>query len=269
MDIEIRKKIYKFPIIYYLCQKIVDINNRIYFSQFNKKTDNLKKILNLKDSHKGERCFIVGNGPSLTMEDLELIKDEDCFASNLIFKIFDKTEWRPKYYFIQDRYADTGDILDTIDLECLFVGDYYWRKRGMKNKNAICVHSARSFNKHRVDFSNDMEKALVSHYTITYTMIQAAIYMGYKNIYLLGMDHSYALTYDSKGNVTKDESIVSHIFEDKNPKDVIANIEGMNKAYISARDYADSHGVLIMNATRGGKLEWFRRVTLEEVLQNG
>ncbi len=267
MNIKIRKKIHKIPILYNLCQRIINIENNIFYKNFNRKNNNIDKILQLKDSQKGKRCFIVGNGPSLTLDDLEKIKNEDCFASNLIFKIFDETTWRPKFYFIQDRYADTGNILNTIDLEYLFVGDYYWRKRGMKNPNAICIHSAMSFNKNKVDFSEDMTKVLISHYTVTYTMIQAAIYMGYKEIFLLGMDHNYALTYDSKGNVIDDKSIKSHVFEDKNPKDIIANIVGMNKAYISAKEYALKHGINIYNATRGGKLEWFERVKLEEVIK--
>lgn len=268
MDIKLRRMIYKIPFIYELCQRIVDIGNSIFYRKLNAQTDNLKRIREFKNIKEGQKCFIVGNGPSLTMQDLELIKKEDCFASNLIFKIFDKTEWRPKYYFLQDRYADTGNILDDIDLEYMFIGDYYWRKRGMKNPNSICIHSARSFNKNSVDFSDNMEKSLVSHYTITYAMIQAAIYMGYSEIYLLGMDHSYALSYDSSGNVTSSPDTKSHVFEDKNPKDVIANIEGMNKAYISARDYADKHGIKIINVTRGGKLEWFPRMTLEEALKH-
>ena len=268
MNQELRKKIYKLPAIYGICQRIVDINNQIFYRNYCRKTDNTSKISALHNLHKGEKCFIVGNGPSLTMQDLALIQDKDCFASNLIFKIFDKTTWRPKYYFIQDRYADTGNILDTINLKCLFIGDYYWRTRGMKNPNAICIHSARSFNHESVDFSEDMTKSLVSHFTITYTMIQAAVYMGYSDIFLLGMDHSYALTYDSKGNVTEDSTVSNHIFEDKNPKEVIANIEGMNKAYIAAQEYASTHGIKIYNATRGGKLEWFPRISLVEAVNN-
>ena len=29
----------------------------------------------LKDKYQGERCFIVGNGPSLTVKDLDKLKD--------------------------------------------------------------------------------------------------------------------------------------------------------------------------------------------------
>ena len=258
MNQELRKKIYKVPALYYLCQKAVEASNMHFYKSFCKKTDNLERIKSLKNKHSGERCFIVGNGPSLTMEDLDLIKNEDCFAANLIFRIFDKTAWRPKYYFVLDRYADTGDALDSIQLEYMFIGDYYWRVRGMNNPNAICVHSVRSHSDNEIEFSEEISKVLIAHYTVTYAMIQTAVYMGYKEIYLLGMDHSYALTYDSKGNVT----------EDKNPREVIANIEGMNKAYIGARDYAKSHGIKIINTTRGGRLEWFPRKSLEEILIN-
>lgn len=267
MKIEFRKKIYRMPYIYKICQIIVNINNKVFYSYFNAVKHHDKKLSQLKQLKKGKRCFIVGNGPSLTLDDLEMLKGEDCFAANLIYKIFDKTDWRPNYYFIQDRYADTGNILDTLDIPYMFIGDYYWRKRGVNNKNAICIHSARSFKGDKVDFSEDITKKVVSHCTITYSMIQMAIYMGYKEIYLIGMDHNYEFTYDCLGNIIHNKYVNSHIFEDRNPNEVIANIEGMNKAYISAKSYADKNGIKIINTTRGGKLEWFKRENLEEVLE--
>ena len=47
-----------------------------------------KRLRNLKGVAAGKRCFIVGNGPSLTVEDLERIQNEDSFACNYIFRIF-------------------------------------------------------------------------------------------------------------------------------------------------------------------------------------
>lgn len=267
MDIELRKKIKKIKPVYNLGQRILKVDCRHFYNKFNKKTDNLEKMQNLYNSKAGKRCFIVGNGPSLTLDDLDKIKTEDCFAANLIFKIFDNTEWRPKYYFLIDRYADTGNVLDELDLQYLFIGDYYWKHRGMCNPNAICIHAERAIGKEKVKFSEDITKVIYGHYTVTHVMIQMAVYMGYKEIYLLGMDHSYSLTYDQAGNVIEDLTVKSHVFEDKNPKDVIADIEGMNKAYITCRDYADSHDIRIYNSTRGGKLEWFPRKTLEEVIE--
>jgi len=266
MKIGLRKIIYKIPFAYALCVGIVDVNNRVFYRRFCKHSENLEKLKRLKNTKLGKRCFIVGNGPSLLISDLELIKGEDTFAANLIYKIFDKTEWRPTYYFIQDRYADTGNSLDGLEIPYMFIGDYYWRKRGINNKNAICFHTHKRNVSGQIGFSRDIECGVFDSYTITYSMIQVAAYLGYKEIYFLGMDHNYALSYDSSGNVKRDESVKSHFFEDKNPDDVIANIEGMNKAYIAARGYADNYGMKIINVTRGGRLDWFPRASLEEVL---
>lgn len=266
MNIEIRKIIKRNKILYNAGQHILRINCKKFYNDLNKKTDNQMRIKKLKDTHLNERCFIVGNGPSLTMNDLDMIKDEDCFAANLIYKVFDRTKWRPKYYVLIDRYADTGDSLDNIDLPYLFIGDYYWKHRGMVNKNAICIHADRAIGKEETKFSEDVDKVVYGNYTVTHVMIQLAVYLGYKEIYLLGMDHSYALTYDENGKVIKDKSVKSHVFEDNNPNDVIADIEGMNKAYIVCRNYANKNGIKIYNVTRGGKLEWFERKKLEEVL---
>ena len=39
------------------------------------------------------------------------------------------------------------------------------------------------------------------------------------------------------------------------------------KAYMAAHQYADSHGIKIYNATRGGELEVFERVELDGMLK--
>ena len=266
MDVKYRKIIYKIPGLHSLCRRIVDIQNVMFYKKFVSFTHHDEILKSMKGVCKDRRCFIVGNGPSLTMEDLRLIKDEDCFAANLIFKIFDDTEWRPMYYFLQDRYADTGNVVDNLDVEKLFIGDYYWRTRGMTNPRAVCFHGKRGAKTGIPEFSSDISEYIVDHHTVTYSMIQCAVYMGYEEIYLIGMDHNFALTCDEKGNIIGDTKGRSHVFVDDNPQEVVANIVGMNKAYIAARDYARANGIKIVNCTRGGKLEWFERDSLENVL---
>lgn len=53
---------------------------------------------NYKNKHKGERVFLVANGPSLKDTDLNLIKNETSFAMNRISLMYEKTDWRPTYY---------------------------------------------------------------------------------------------------------------------------------------------------------------------------
>ena len=202
------------------------------------------------------------------MDDLDLIKNEDCFAANLIFKIFDKTTWRPDYYFIQDPYADIGDGLDSLPKTTKkFYADSFLRiHKDKKTEDIYCFKTKRCYKK--VKFSLDISREIYSHHTITYTMIQAAVFFGYKEIFLLGIDHNFSLTVDSKGKVIENKEIVSHIFEDKNPKEVVANIEGMNSAYIKAREVLKQKEIMIFNCTRGGKLEWFERKDLVSLFNN-
>ena len=79
--------------------------------------------------------------------------------------------------------------------------------------------------------------------------------MGFKEIYLLGCDCSYP-----KGSKSH---VVESGFVDKN---AVSNPIRMRVGYKCAKDYADSHGIKIYNATRGGELETFERIDLDEVL---
>ena len=86
-------------------------------------------------------------------------------------------------------------------------------------------------------------------------LIEIAVYMGFKEIYLLGCDCSYP-----KGSKSH---VVESGFVDKN---AASNPIRMRVGYKCAKDYADSHGIKIYNATRGGELETFERVDLDEIL---
>lgn len=71
-------------------------------------SENRRWLDRLKDSHKGERCFVIGNGPSLQADDLEKLKNEFTFAANRIYDMFKLTDWRPNMYLAVD-----GDFVRT------------------------------------------------------------------------------------------------------------------------------------------------------------
>lgn len=263
MNIKYRKILYKIPAIYGLLKRILQLYNWIYYHLLiNRKVNNVQ-LSNIREKQK---CFIVGNGPSLDVNDLEKIIEYDCFASNLIFKIFPKTNWRPKYYFVQDRYARIGDFLDTTDIEYLFVGDYFWRNRTFKRSKAQCYHSIPCFDSDDIDFSMNLEKGVFDAWTVTYVMLQFAVNMGYKEIYLLGIDHNYPSVLDCNGNVIQTTANKSHFFEDENKDEIVANVIMMEGGYIKAKNVAGNMGIIIKNVTRGGKLEVFDRENLDNVI---
>ena len=47
-----------------------------------------RDLARLKNSLRGRRCFILGNGPSLRQTDLKLLRDEFTFGLNRVYLLF-------------------------------------------------------------------------------------------------------------------------------------------------------------------------------------
>lgn len=229
----------------------------------------------LKDMHKGERCFIIGNGPSLTASDLSSIKDEYSFAANRIFYIFDQTEWRPTYYCSQDELVIDSilDKLPSILKECkkMFLISACFEKvtaslRSDENVLFFCAKYARAYKKRL--FSEAIDQYISGGGTITYAAIQIAAYMGFREIYLIGVDHSYSTPSLNKANELNGEDVQNCYFKGT-PSNVKLNkpdTDNSTISFIKAKEYCDAHSIKIYNATRGGKLEVFPRKQLEDIL---
>lgn len=216
----------------------------------------------LRDTHKGERCFIVATGPSLTFDDLEMLRGEVCFGMNSICKILDKTSWYPTYYGIQDTWVYDKMQEEIKKLNCpVFVGSCIVDRFDVKPEyvqfpvNDLYHHPEKDIDKYFAKFSDDAYAMVYDGYTITYTLMQIAIYMGFREIYLLGCDCNYP-----KG---EKNHFVESGFVDKY---AFKNHERMIVGYEKAKEYADAHGIKIVNCTRGGMLEVYPRMRLEEVL---
>ena len=224
------------------------------------------------DAKKGKRCFIIGNGPSLTIEDLDRIKEEDSFAVNRIYKIFDKTEWRPTYYVCQDRFVvnDVNDDLGFVIKEC----DYTFLNNSVVLKNKTCINQSNVFyvfldDRNRYPemplFSEDISKVLYEGNTVTYTCIQIAVYMGYSEIYLLGIDHNYSKVILNDGTVREDKEIQNYMPGLEGAQGFLPALDKTELAYQKARIICEEKGVQILNATRGGKLEVFKRTGFDSL----
>jgi hypothetical protein len=230
-----------------------------------------KNIRTLKNIHMGKRCFIIGNGPSLTIEDLDKLKNEITFAFNRIYYIFDKTNWRPTYYCSEDDKTifKSKDEINNLMIEKKFFPvnfplDY---KIHFKNANYYIF----KFGDRNVEpkFSNDIVKGIYWGNTVAYSAIQMAVYMGIKEIYLLGVDHNFSRMVNDKGEIVMDETVKDYFTEKYNTdKDdlYIPNVEISTRAFNAAKKYADEHNIKIYNATRGGKLEVFERIDFDQII---
>lgn len=231
-----------------------------------------KALKKFKGIHSGERCFIIGNGPSLTSEDLDRLQNEYSFASNKIYNVFGQTKWRPTYYVVSDNditpqmYAYSCNFDDGVKAK-FFPANF---RKGCvgKNKNAYFYNyvGCDTTGKTMPEFVPDMQKYLAEGYSVAYVAIQIAVYMGFTEIYLLGIDFSWPRHKDCQGNIYENGMVKHRFYEDNTQDEIgIPNVELMENAYRQALLYCQKHGVKIYNATRGGKLEIFPRIDFDDI----
>ena len=227
----------------------------------------------LKGIHGGERCFIIGNGPSLRAADLDMLQGEVTFATNRIFKIFDQTNWRPTYYLSVDGIVlkDIQDELLSYDLGHMFIAERFCSLKATSNV-LTRIYRDMTFDVEKDLYKNIMmyiSEDVSNHFceglTVTFDAVQLAIYMGFKEIYLLGVDHNYSRVYEASGKVRIDSSVQDYFDNKKYDNTYPANLIATQYAYTIAREYCDAHGIKICNATRGGKLEVFERVDFDSL----
>jgi len=103
-------------------------------------------------------------------------------------------------------------------------------------------------------FSSDCYVEICDGYSITFSIMQLACYMGFQEIYLLGCDCNY-------------NQPQTHFIEygHKDPKAAFMG-DKMIVGHHYFRKFAESLGVDVINCTRGGMLEEYKRKSLEDVL---
>lgn len=225
---------------------------------FSRQIDNYfnKKIKSLEKQFVGKRCFIIANGPSLKMSDLDMLyeKNEFCIGMNRIFESFSNTLWRPDLYLCNDILFinEFYEKISNMDVKMKFIGD-------MCNENPNRIPSFHLVCPGRfcekIPFSSDVSHVCYDGGTITYTCLQFATYMGFSKIYLLGVDFTNMIAGQSGNHFYKEEAVHN------NP----TYPDFCLKSYRTAKKYADTHGIKIYNATRGGKLEVFPRVNFDSL----
>lgn len=236
-----------------------------------------KKLGAFKNTHNGETCFIIGNGPSLKIEDLTKIYKLGIpsFAFNRVFCVFDETPWRPTYYVSQDENVTFGmqDKFENLSLNYRFHPIRWKWYLGINIPKAYYFKTTSKDDK-ILGFSKDFAKEVYDSSTVAYTAFQLAYYMGFKKIYLIGFDQNYRVSLDKDGNVVTNDKVTKDYFSDKYKNEktddlLLPNLYEMNKAFISV-DHHIKNGDIdleVYNATRGGMLEVFRRVDLDEVFK--
>ncbi|MBE0556876.1 MAG: DUF115 domain-containing protein [Proteobacteria bacterium] len=237
---------------------------------------NEQRFLRYKDRYLGRRAFVLGNGPSLNKCRLDLLDNEYTFGVNSIFL---KNGFSPTFYVVEDTFVaeDRGVEICNLSRPTKFFGNYL-EYCLQETPNTIwmnvCVqyHEYPGFPK----FSKNAVRMLWVGGTVLYLCLQLAYYMGFSEVFLVGVDHDYVIPKDAEvSNVRESGADILSRSDDPNhfhpgyfgvgyrwhdPK-----VDRMEAAYRRAREVYEADGRTIYNATAGGKLEVFDRVAYEDL----
>jgi hypothetical protein len=230
-------------------------------------------ILKWKDAYKGEKCFLIGNGPSLSARDLDKIKDSGFISigCNYINKMFGKCAWRPDFYIASDITVilPNMDFIKSYDCKAKFIAGNLNKYGELNMCPGLTLYN--DFPVYSPEFSADVSKVVYGMCTVMYDMLQIAAYMGFSEIYLLGADNTQPIlanvqnagtgSHFYKEDVT--ELAIRETYQKAIFTDPAAYRDNCNTAYGTAKRYADGHGFKILNATRGGSLDVFERVDFD------
>ena len=263
------------------------------YRHFTKYKDLVAKNIELKDIHKGKRCFLLGSGPSIKKEDLKPLKNEIVFALNNFYVHEDFNEIMsgdvPKYYmtapihppqtedewkrWFEDMEKHMPKNTNMIFGLNAYEGNikYIFEKYGIFKEHKINWYFAgvnynhETFNDNAMDITNPIYSGeAVSIYSLI-----LAIYMGFDEIYLLGMDHDYFL-YEDESKMRMYERAVHQQNEfERTFGDTFYIKEFLRQYNIFSKykAFANNSNSKIFNASNGGILKVFPKVKYESLFE--
>ena len=248
----------------------------------------LKKNIELKDKYKKERIFILGSGSSILHYDLKVLKNEYVMTQNSFYLHNDISKIDPNYHCVIPYYQSDKEY-------SVWISYIAEMKDSMPNSLFIWGLNTRSLiEKHHKDISDrsyyirtkynlltlsnakvNISKTIMNIPTVLTQCLTVAMYMGFKEIYLLGFDldqicHTKDQTYGRFYGMSK---ITDTEFEkNENERLDIETTDGwytwwlMNKQLFLLKHFADENNIKIVNGTQGGILSYFIREPIENII---
>lgn len=263
--------------------------------------ENIKQLLKsnekYRDIHKGKRCFIIGNAPSINTQDLSLLKDEIVFTVNKMALNNQFESLESNYHF----WFDYGYFKDESEEGKKHIADVVKKVKAKDN----CPISFFALDIRNFVLENEIEKDIPVEYyspvcffdenydtdmnfcdylpifhTVVDYCIAFAIYTGCTEIYLLGCDSTGILTWinncennheksDYAYEVTKEElNRQKNMFEGYTSEQRFKEYVPVFTDFRLLYSYCKKRNVKIVNCTKGGILDSLPREKYEDVIKN-
>ena len=224
--------------------------------------ESIKRLRAFKDKYAGERCFIIGNGPSLKNTDMSLLKEEFTFGMNRIFLMFPELGFKTSFLVSVNDLVIEQSVEDFQNVEIpLFVS---WRARKWLHPQDNLHYLYATYTGKK--FARDASRRLWEGATVTFTCLQLAYYMGFSKAILIGVDHSFATQGKPNTTIVSQGDDPNHFhpkYFGKGFKWQLPDLDTSEVGYMLARDAYQNAGRQVIDATVGGKLHIFPKVEYE------
>lgn len=219
----------------------------------------VRQLDSLLDAHRGQRCFIIGNGPSLNKTDLTLLRGEHTFGMNRFYLMFPRLGFTTTYFLSVNSLVIEQCAAEIMALPIpKFLS---WRSRGIvqPTKDTIFLHTTYTGPK----FARDARSRLWEGATVTYVALQLAFHMGFEQVLLIGVDHSF--TTKGQPNTTvisrgEDPDHFHPAYFGKGFRWQLPDLETSERSFHLAKEVYEQAGRRVMDATIEGKLKIFPKV---------
>lgn len=217
---------------------------------------NFLRMRSFKNKYKGKRCFIVGNAPSLEYIDISKLNTEYVFTTNRGYLLQKLGLNRSTFHVIEDQnfFDDFKYELNTTFFKTLFM------RSNIQTK--LYKHiSYDYFNSPTMDenvFQFNCCKPLYRGCSVALSTVQLAVYMGFTDIYFIGVD-----LYSNKDKL--------HFYDSEQGELARSNImpiDKVKKGFKNAYNLLKSKNINIYNAGVGGDLNEIPRVEFDEVFKS-
>ena len=237
----------------------------------------------LQDKYKGQRAFLIGNGPSLNKTPLYLLKDEKVMCFNRFHLMLEKINWKPDFYTIVDNLV-LDDLIDEFDqilnnADEVFIPSVHIQ--GDVFVNRIEKNEKINWLKNFVVGSGFSSK-LPNVYgggTVIFEGIQVLRHLGFSEIIMIGVDMSYQIHKSVK--IIKENSSNIQSLSDDDPNHFDPRYFGKGKKYHQPEEHiiqnilsnlkflstiTDELNIQIINAGYDSKVDYFPKRNLTEII---
>jgi len=223
-------------------------------------SQSLNRLRQYENTHTNQRCFIIGNGPSLRNTDLSLLMGEFTFGLNRIYLLFPELGFTTTYLVVVNDL-----VLEqcAADLQALPIPRFItWRARYWFQDDPQLVYLDTDFTGEE-DFCRKITGRVFEGYTVTYVALQLAFHMGFKEAILVGVDHNYVTQGTANQAVISPGDDPNHFspnYFGKGFRWQLPDLAGSERAYTLARQAYSRAGRRVLDATMAGKLTIFPKV---------